>query len=88
MPEFQLKRVAASPWTKIGGDVRGGREDDTLAAIVKVREPGYVPSAAHRRTAISDTLFTADVRRGRLSELEHDPLVVSVELSRRLHEAG
>jgi hypothetical protein len=55
--------------------------DETLAAIVKVATPGYVPESVRLRAAISQTIFTANLSRRRLAELEHDPQVVSVELS-------
>jgi hypothetical protein len=87
---FRLRNVASGAWRKIGGDTRGGSgagAADTVSAVVEVREPGYVPQAAHRRTAISPTLFTADVERGRLPDLENDPLVLSVELGRPLHRS-
>ena len=62
-------------------DVAAG---ETLAAIVKVNEAGYVPDATDPRARISETLFTANVRRELLGALEDDPRVVSVELSERL----
>jgi hypothetical protein len=55
--------------------------DEILTAIVKVATPGYVPESVRLRAAISQTIFTADLSRRRLAELEHDPQVVSVELS-------
>jgi hypothetical protein len=59
-------------------------DDDLIAAIVEVTKPGYTPAAAERRADLSGTLFTANVRRGRLRELTHDPHVASIELSQRL----
>jgi|SRR5215218_2395270 len=59
-------------------------DDELLAAVVEVSEPGYVPNAAEQRAKITDTLFTANLRRAQLSELERDSRVVSVELNRRL----
>lgn len=58
--------------------------DELLSAIVKVNEAGYVPEAADERARVSETLFTANVRRAALDKLEDDPRVVSVELSKRL----
>jgi hypothetical protein len=86
---FELRHVPSGPWRKISGSASqaSAGHDDTLAVIVKVRQPGYVPRAARRRAAISDTLFTAELERRLLPELERDPLVVSVELGRPLHGA-
>ena len=91
---LRLRTVASGAWRKIAGDTRspargddGRAADDTVSAVVEVREPGYVPSVARRRAAISPTIFTADVERRLLGDLEDDPLVVSVELSRPLHRS-
>lgn len=65
-----------------------GRGDETLTAVVEVSEPGYVPSATHRRAALSDTMFTAELQRRALPELESDPRVVSVDLGRPLGPAA
>jgi hypothetical protein len=74
--------------SKIGGPLAAQLpevgDDEALTGVVKVTEPGYVPEGVARRATISPTLFTADLSRRRLEELEHDPRVVSVELSRRL----
>jgi hypothetical protein len=87
---LRLSNIPSGPWRKIGGDTRRGAgegADETVSAVVEVREPGYVPNAARRRSAISATLFTAEVERRRLPDLERDPLVVSVELGRPLHRS-
>lgn len=81
-----------SPIEKGEGKVRGPLADslgdvdadEMLSAIVKVSEPGYVPAVADERARISDTLFTANVRRAGLDALEEDPRVESVELNKRL----
>jgi hypothetical protein len=62
----------------------GVGDDETLTAIIEVNEPGYVPGAADRRAPISEKLFTANVQRRRLGDLQRDPRVVSIELSERL----
>jgi hypothetical protein len=74
-------RKVSGPLADELGDVPA---NETLSAIVKVSEAGYVPEAADQRARISDTLFTANVRRDLLGALEDDPRVVSVELSERL----
>jgi hypothetical protein len=58
--------------------------NELLSAIVKVKEPGYVPAAADERSRASDRLFTANVRRSDLDALAEDARVESVELSERL----
>ncbi len=85
---FELERAGSGPQSKLGGSLldwlAGVGGDTTLEAIIKVDEPGYVPLVADRRATISDTLFTANVQRGQLGELESDPRVVSIELNERL----
>lgn len=73
---------------KIGGPLAGdpSDEDRQVAAIVKVAEPGYVPETVTRRAVISETIFTTRLSRHQLTELERDPRVVSVELSKRLRQ--
>jgi hypothetical protein len=83
---LRLRTVASRTWRKIGGYARpASGATDRVSAVIEVREPGYVPDAANRRAAISPTLFTADVERDRLPDLERDPLVQSVEVGRPLH---
>ena len=78
--------------SKIGGPLAAQLtevgDDETLACIIKVSEPGHVPEGVVQRARISPTLFTATVSRRQLEALESDPLVVSVELSRRLGKTG
>ncbi|GEM_PF-3336230 len=85
---FELERAGTEPQSKVGGSLVDGLAgvggDATLDAIIKVDEAGYVPPVAERRATISDTLFTANVKRGQLGELERDPRVVSIELNERL----
>lgn len=83
---FEVERIEGA--RKVSGPLADSLGDmpanETLSAVVKVNEAGYVPDATDQRARISDTLFTANVRRDLLDALEEDPRVVSVELSERL----
>lgn len=95
LPAMQIERPTdqiGGRSSKIGGPLAARLaevgDDETLACIIRVSEPGYVPEGVARRARISPTLFTATLSRRRLEALETDPLVVSVELSRRLGKTG
>lgn len=83
---FEVEQIEGA--RKVSGPLADSLGDmpanETLSAVVKVNEAGYVPDATDQRARISDTLFTANVRRDLLDALEEDPRVVSVELSERL----
>jgi hypothetical protein len=59
-------------------------DDEPVSAIVKVREPNYVPSGVTVRSRIDETMFTTSCRAGQLRALESDPRVESVALAKRL----
>jgi hypothetical protein len=59
-------------------------DDVIVSAIVKVRQPQYVPSGMTVRSRIDETMFTASCRADVLRHLEQDPLVESVALSQQL----
>ena len=59
-------------------------EGEMATAIVKVREPNYVPPKVRVRAQIHPTLFTAEFPVAVLGELQSDPKVQSVALSRPL----
>jgi hypothetical protein len=48
-------------------------------ATVRVSQEGYVPSGVEVRTWIGLSIFTANISKGILAQLEQDPLVVSIE---------
>jgi hypothetical protein len=60
---------------------------ETVAVIVKVAEPGYVPPGFRVRSRVDDCLFTADVEGAALARVEDDAKVVSVSISRRLQSS-
>jgi len=77
----------ASPYRKVHGNIAsegklGHRE--TVEAIVKVNEPGYVPDAVRVRARIDPFMITGEARTEDLMELELDPKVESVSVGRRL----
>jgi hypothetical protein len=55
-----------------------------VTAIVKVSTPSYRPPGIKVRGAISDRIFTAEFPAEILDDLEHDPQVESVAISRTL----
>lgn len=59
-------------------------DDEQVSAIVKVRQPHYVPEGVTVRSRIDETMFTGSFRADRLGQLEQDPDVESVALSKRL----
>ncbi|MDJ0947855.1 MAG: hypothetical protein QNJ94_02950 [Alphaproteobacteria bacterium] len=58
--------------------------DQTCTAIVKVGQDDYVPAGITPVSRISPTIFTARLRAADIERLDSDPLVASVELSRRV----
>ncbi len=58
--------------------------DDIVEAIFKVRKTDYVPSKVKVRARIDGTMFTGEVTFGLLKELEKDPNVESMSVSKRL----
>lgn len=57
---------------------------DPIEAIVKVTVPGYVPPALRLRTRIDAMMMTGEAQAADLAELEADPNVESVSISRKL----
>ncbi len=55
-----------------------------VAAIVKVRSPRYRPPGVTVRSTISETLFTAEFPVETLLQLENDPEIESISVSRKL----
>lgn len=57
---------------------------ETVDAIIKVNEAGYVPDVIHLRSRIDDFMMTGETSTDDLESLESDPRVESVSVSRRL----
>ncbi|MFE1602943.1 hypothetical protein [Methylobacterium sp. ID0610] len=78
--------ITRAPFSKVRGSAAleesAEQPDVLLEAIVKVLEPGYVPPTVKLRTRIDDLMLTAETEAGSLPELDKDPKVVSVSVSR------
>jgi hypothetical protein len=61
---------------------------DAVEVIVKVHEPNYVPSGVTVRAQISPMIFTSVVPGADLKNLEEDPGVHSVSVSKTLRTIG
>lgn len=73
-----LRKLESVPPSVLGE----AAEDEMISAIVQVTAPDYVPPQVQVRARIDPTLFTALLPRIALSQLEADPQVRSVSLSR------
>ena len=60
---------------------------DLVQAIIKVKNPDYVPEDVHRRATVSPLIFTAEFKVGKLQSLERDPKVESVSISKKLQSS-
>jgi hypothetical protein len=78
------ERPAGSKITGVGAAAELPAETATVTAIVKVREPGYVPCGFRVRARIDETLFTAECEGAALRAVEGDERVESVALRQRL----
>jgi len=77
-----LQKVEYTGTTSMAGDEID--PDDSLTAIIKVSEPHYVPEEVDVRSRIDPTLITASFKGKSLKNLQSDPKVESVSLSRKL----
>jgi hypothetical protein len=59
--------------------LRGLDREEPLVATVKVSKEGYVPTGVEVRTWIAPSIFTANIPRDVLEQLEQDPAVVAIE---------
>ena len=57
---------------------------EPVKAIVRVKEPGYVPEGVQVRARIDDQMFTAEMPASRVRALREDARVQSVEVSKLL----
>jgi hypothetical protein len=79
--------VRPQQFRKVQGDVRSlGSLDKTeiVEAIVKVKEPDYVPDGVKVRSRIDSRMLTGELPTDILRDLEDDPKVEAVSISRRL----
>lgn len=63
---------------------RDADADRVVTAIVKVKKANYHPRALAVRSQIDNCLFTAEFKVRDLSDLESDPLVETISLSKAL----
>lgn len=79
--------IKPTQFRKVQGDVHleaAPGKSEAVEAIIKVNEPGYVPDASRVRSRIDPYMVTVEIPTQELGNLESDPKVVSVSVSRRL----
>jgi hypothetical protein len=74
----ELKKLESVPPSTL----KAAGRDEMVTVIVHVKEPNYVPPQVQVRARIDPMLFTATLPIALLSELEADPKVQSMALSR------
>jgi hypothetical protein len=72
------------PELQITGSQPTADAKETVDAIVKVRVPDYVPPGVHLRARVDARMFTATMPSCELPNVQADPNVESVEVTRRL----
>lgn len=85
MPKFAVEPEQLRKITGSAATLARGRLQARLTAIIQVAEEGYVPPCVSLRSRIDDTMFTAELSSDRLEELDGDPKVKSVSVSRKLN---
>ena len=84
MSGFDVKQAR---FGKVRGDLdleAAEQVSGTVEAIVKVNEDNYVPPGVKVRARIDPTMLTGEIPTSLLPELEGNPKVASVSVSRRL----
>jgi hypothetical protein len=85
---IKMKKIKSDKLGKLeySADITAGRynPDDIVEAIFKVSKTDYVPDRVKVRARIDATMFTGEVTYGLLEELEQDPNVESLSVSKRL----
>ena len=71
-PEYSKLRLSGESLKKLN-------QEESFMATVRVSEEEYVPSGVEVRTWISPLIFTANIPRDVLEQLEQDPAVVAIE---------
>jgi predicted DNA-binding transcriptional regulator len=71
-PENSKLRMSEEAFRKLD-------QEAFLVATVKVSQEGYVPPGIEVRTWIGPLIFTANIPREVLEQLEQDPAVVTIE---------
>lgn len=60
-------------------------QDDILTAILRVKQPDYVPAGVTLRARIDENMFTGNFKAEDLKDIGSDENVLSIAISRRLH---
>jgi hypothetical protein len=84
LSEFTVK---PTQFRKVQGNVQfesAAGKSEAVEAIIKVKEPDYVPDTLRVRSRIDAYIVTGEISTEDLSKLENDPKVESVSVSRRL----
>lgn len=80
--------LSAQASTKIRGksaeDLTQWPDEKDIAIVIKVKQADYVPKQVQEIARVSPVLFTGRMKKSTLSNLEKDPLVISVEISETL----
>jgi hypothetical protein len=79
--------IRPSRFRKVQGDIAQQAtlgQTDVVEAIVKVKEPGYVPPGVTVRAQIGTQMMTGELPTDILDRLEADPKVEAVSIGRRL----
>ncbi len=80
-PGSGLRKIRAPAALRLDDLVSAGRP---VPVIVEVTEPGYRPGGLDVRAHISSTFLSGTVQPVALQDLDRDPRVVAVEISRPL----
>ena len=59
--------------------------DTVVRAVFKVHQAHYVPPGVEVRARVDATHFTAQLRLDRIQDVNNDPKVAAVSLSKKLH---
>lgn len=60
------------------------KPDQIVEAIIKVKENNYIPEDITVRSRISEFLFTAQFQGKFLEDLENNPLIDTISISKKL----
>lgn len=61
------------------------KEEGSVEAIIKVNKPNYRPKNIKVRAQIDPQMFTCEISAKQLTNLEKDPQVASIAVSKKLH---
>ena len=87
MADFLLSKLKK---LEVNSDLIKGKytPDQTLEAIVRVKRSNFVPPKVNLRARIDDEMFTGTMQAKDLPEIEANPDVQSVAVSKKLRTVG